>query len=440
MKIVIAGAGKVGFELARSLSVEHDVTVIDKNAEALERLGELIDIYPLTGDIQNPMTYRALLDSEVDIFIAVTDSDEANILSTLLANDSTRIHRRIIRLSNSYFEQSRFLAGLGDTERVFPFRLAAETVRMLLAYPGANNVKHFPDTDLKLISIKVDNPLHEEQPVGHFENERLKIVGIEREKDFFLPDPQRVIRHGDLIYFLGDSTVLESLYGQLDLHMPPRIETAVVFGADTLGIEVARTLIDAGVSVKIVEKDLDRCHQASDTFQEKALVINSRYDETILYEEEHLDKADMVIATDRRDETNIVQALQAIEHRIPKVVAINNERKFYSLMHQLGMVVARGPRTSAYYAILESIASDGIIQTRHFCGGEGVVLARRVFPGSALIGRTIKPCKIGGMVLVEHQGLLFAAAERPGLEEEDRIYLILKADDEEKGEKWIRSL
>ncbi len=440
MKIVIAGAGKVGFELARSLSAEHEVTVIDKNAEALERLGELIDIYPLTGDIQNPMTYRALLDSEVDIFIAVTDSDEANILSTLLANDTIRVARRIIRLRNSYFEQSRFLAGLGDMERVFPFRLAAETVRMLLAYPGANNVKHFPDTDLKLISIKVDNPLHEEQPVAHFENERLKIVGIEREKDFVLPDPERLIRHGDLIYFLGDSTVLESLHGQLDLHMPPRIGTAVVFGADTLGIEVARVLIEEGVSVKIVEKDIQRCHRASDVFQEKVLVINSRYDEAILYEEEQLSKADMVIATDSRDETNIVQALQAIEHRIPKVVAINNERKFYSLMHQLGMVVARGPRTSAYYAVLESIASDGIIQTRHFCGGEGVVLARWIFPGSALVGRPIKSCRCGGMVLVEHRGLLFAAVERSELEEGDRIYLILKAEEEEKGEKWIRSL
>jgi len=440
MRIAIAGAGKVGFELARALSSDHDVTVIDKNAEALERLGELIDIYPLLGDIRDPMTYQALLANQVDIYVAVTDSDEANILSTLFANDTTQIRRRIIRLSNSYFEQSNFLAGLGDLERVFPFKLAAETVRMLLAYPGANNVKHFSNTDLKLISIQVDNPLHEEKSVQHFENDRLKIVGIERARDFFLPDPDRVIKHGDLIYFLGDSDVLESLYGQLDLHMPPRIQTAVVFGADTLGIEVARVLIEEGVSVKIVEKDLDRCREASDAFQEKALVINSRYDETILYEEEHLKDADMVIAADRKDETNIVRALQAIEYNIPKVVAINNERKYYSLMHQLGMVVARGPRTSAFYAILESIASDAMAEARHFCGGEGVVLARHISSGSPLIGREVAPCTLEGIVLIEHEGLLFEIGTYPRMQEGDRVYLILKARDEEKGEIWIRSL
>ena len=147
MKIIIAGAGKVGFELARSLSSDHDVTVIDKNGEALDRLGELIDIYPLVGDIENPMTYRSLLDTQVDIFIAVTDSDEANILSTLLATDTIRIDRRIIRLRNSHFMQSQFLASLGDLERVFPFGVTAETIRQLLMYPGANNVKRFGATD-----------------------------------------------------------------------------------------------------------------------------------------------------------------------------------------------------------------------------------------------------------------------------------------------------
>jgi len=439
MKIIIAGAGKVGFELARSLSTEHEVTVIDKNAEALERLGELIDIYPLVGDIENPLTYHALLDSKVDIFIAVTDSDEANILSTLLANDAIRIARRIIRLRNSYFEQSTFLAGLGDLERVFPFRLSAETVRLLLAYPGANNVKQFTGTGVKLISIKVDNPLHEEKRVEDFENDRLKIVGIERERVFHLPTPDGVIQHGDLIYFLGDGTVLESLYGQLDLHMPPRIETAVVFGADTLGIEVARVLIDEGVAVKIVEKDIEQCHRASDAFQERALVINSHYDEAILYTEEHLDQADMIITTDRKDETNIIRALQAQEYDIPKVVAINNERKYYSLMHQLGMVVARGPRTSAYYTILESIVHQEAVENRHFCGGEGVVLSRRIDAQSPMVGTRPKRWNRDGLVLISRDDTLLLPSDSGEIQAGDLLFLVTKADAEKEGLAWMRS-
>ena len=440
MKIVIAGAGKVGFELARSLSRDHDVTVIDKNAEALDRLGELIDIYPLVGDIENPTTYRSLLDSQVDIYIAVTDSDEANILSMLLANDTIEIGRRIIRLRNSHFEESQFLAGLGDLERIFPFRLAAETVRLLLAYPGANNVKQFTGTDTKLISIQVDNPLHEAKPTHAFENDRLKIVGIEREKHFFFPTPDQRIEHGDRIYFLGDGSVLESLYGQLDLHMPPRIETAVVFGADILGVEVAKVLVEEGVAVKIVEKDLDRCQAASDVFQDRALVINSRYDEEILYGEEQLDQADMVITTDRRDETNIIRALQAQEHAIPKVVAINNERKYYALMHQLGIVVARGPRTSAYYTILENIARQEAVENRHFCGGEGVVLARKIDADSTLIGRSVTSWRYDGVVWVSRDNVLVQPDEASPLVANDFLFLVIPAEQEKRGLEWIRSL
>ncbi len=440
MNIIIAGAGKVGFELARSLSHHHEVTVIDRNAEALERLGELIDIYPLTGDIENPETYRALLDSHVDLFIAVTDSDEANILSTLLATDTTRIDRRIIRLRNSYFEQSAFLANLGALERVFPFRLAAETVRLLLAYPGANNVKQFAGTETKLISIQVDNPLHEAKSVHAFEHDQLKIIGIEREKRFYLPTPERVIEHGDRIYFLGDGAVLESLYGQLDLHMPPRIETAVVFGADTLGVEVAKVLVEGGVEVKIVEKDVHLCRLASDVFQDRALVINSRYDEAILYPEERLDQADMVITTDRKDETNIIRALQAQEHAIPKIVAVNNDRKYYPLMHQLGMVVARGPQMSAYYAILESVARQDAVESRHFCGGVAVVLARKIDPESPLIGRRLPRWKREGVMLVARREAVFHPEALMELEEGDMLFLVIEVDEEKRGIEWIRSL
>jgi trk system potassium uptake protein TrkA len=440
MKIIIAGAGKVGFELARSLSNDHDVTVIDKNAEALDRLSELIDIYPVTGDIENPATYRTLLNDAVDIFIAVTDSDEANILSTLLANESVKIGRKIIRLRNSYFEQSQFLATIGDLERIFPSRLSAETVRLLLDYPGANNVKQFSKTDTKLISIQVDNPNHEEKQVYLFENDRLKIVGIERDRLFRIPTSDMVVQHGDLLYFLGDGDVLEHVYGQLDLHMPQQIKSAAVFGADVLGVEVARILIEKGVQVKVIEKKIDLCRIASDQLQEKALVINSHYDEAILYAEEDLGRADMVITTDRKDEINIVRALQAKEHAIPKVVAINNERKYYPLMHQLGMVVTRGPRTSAYYAILESIARDAVGERRHFCGGAGVVLARYIAPDSPLIGVSLAQWRSEGIVLMERAGRLLSGDQIATIEGGDVLFLIVNSSDKKRGSVWIHSL
>ena len=441
MDIIIAGAGKVGFELARVLSSAHNVTVIDKNAEALERLHELIDIFPVVGDIENPLTYQALLDSRADIFIAVTDSDEANLLSTLIVNDTIDIRRKLIRLRNSYFAKSSIVETLGITESVFPFVLSAETIRLLLRYPEANNVKKFPGSGVKLISIRVDNSEYEEEPIGSFENDSVKIVGIEREKQFSVPSGTESIKHEDLLYFLGEGEVVEKLYSRLDLKMPLKIKDAVVFGAKYLGLEIAKVLIEEGVNVKVVEKDLELCKRASEVLQERALVINSHYDEAILYDEENLSNADMVITTGSQDEENIVRSLQAKERGIPKVIAINNERKYYDLIHKLGIIAARGPRTSAHYAILEKIASRSVIAERRYCGGSGIVLSRKIFPNSPLIGKKLNPfSEEGAIVLHERDGVFLPDLSEIVFVEGDTIFLFMSALLESKGRAWISSL
>lgn len=98
MDILIAGAGTVGFNLARTLSVGHNVIVIDRNVEALERLQESLDILTIRGDIEDPSTYKKIIDKNIDLFIAVTDTDEANIISIIIANDTIKIKRKFIRL------------------------------------------------------------------------------------------------------------------------------------------------------------------------------------------------------------------------------------------------------------------------------------------------------------------------------------------------------
>ena len=441
MKIIIAGAGKVGFELARALSSVHHVAVIDKNTEALERLHELIDILPVAGDVENPETYESLFEGRADIFIAVTDSDEANLLSTLIIKESVAVEKILIRLRNSYFAKGTILEKLAVTQTVFPFVHSAETIRLLLEYPEANNVKRISSSACRLISIEVDNPDFEEKAITEFESDSVKIVGIERNKQFIVPAGNESILHNDLLYFLGRGEVVERFYSRLDLKMPRKIKYAVVFGAHHLGLEIAKVLTEEGVKVKVIEKDLEHCKKASEVLQEKALVINSHYDESILYEEENLLSADMVIMTGSYDEENIVRSLQAKEYGIPKVVAINNEKKYYDLMHRLGIIVARGPRSTAYYDLLEMIASKSVISEKHFCGGRGIILSRKIYPKSVLIGKAWDTFAFqSSVLLLEKNGILLTSLAGILLEEGDMIFLIVSANDEEEGKRWISSL
>ena len=253
MNIIIAGAGRVGYNLARILSVNHDVTVIDRNSEALHRLQESIDILPLHGDIEDPETYNKLIDKESDLFIAVTDSDEANLLSTLIADDAIDIKRRFIRLRNPQFEKTNVSVRLGIDESFYPLKLTSETVTTLLRYPRANNVKRFEYTEFKLISVHISKDM-----VMNLElSDKVTIVGIERNKRFIIYNGEMdIFKKNDLLYLFGNETDIREMCPKLDNESPVTIERCIVFGAGELGVNTAKALLEYGVEVKLIEKSV----------------------------------------------------------------------------------------------------------------------------------------------------------------------------------------
>ncbi|WP_457593054.1 NAD-binding protein [Hydrogenimonas sp.] len=438
MDIIIAGAGRVGFNLARTLCGTHNVTVVDRNAEALQRLQESLDILPIHGDIENPDTYRKLMDRKSDLFIAVTDLDEANLISTLIADDVIEVDRKIIRLRNAFFARSSIRQKLGIDDAVFPMRITSETVASLLDYPKANNVKRFKYTDFKLLSVRVGAAEKELtlEPDGY------AVVGIEREKSFFIPEPGEAVKPNDLVYLFGDERPIKELCSRLETQAPAVIQRCVVFGGGDLGVSIAKALVDRGKDVKLVEKDIKLCRLAEESLEGEAMTISCKYGTGGLFEEEGLGYADMMIAATDNDEYNIIKSLEAREHGIRKVVAVNNEMEYYNLMHSLGIVVVRGPKMSAYNAIIENIYSSGVVTERRFCGGKGIVFLRKIFPGSELIGKALKPIKRGkgGLVFIIRNGELIPFNDTMEAQEGDVITAFCTLESETSVKKWIHGL
>jgi trk system potassium uptake protein TrkA len=377
MEIIIAGAGRVGFRLAKALSPKHNVTIMDKNVEALERIRENIDVLTLPGHVQDPDSYEALRGREVDLFIAVTDSDEVNLVSCIIADEKIRVKRKIIRLRHEFFARSSIAEKSAITDAVFPYSLTAASVKALLDYPKANNVKGFPETPMKLISVRA-NFHHGEHdvPVGQINSKRVMVVGIDRKKNFHIPTANDAIRHDDMVYLFGAEETVRELCGRFDHKMPRKIRKIVILGADTLGIEIARALSVHGATIKLIEKDLQKCRRAAEILQNNATVINSKYGDFRLYRDEGLTNAQMLIASTANDEENIIKCIEAKEHGIEKVVAINNDIEYYNLMHSLGLVIVRGPKTNAFYSIMETIGSNTAVNEKLFCGGSAICFVR----------------------------------------------------------------
>ena len=442
MDIIVAGAGTVGYSLAQVLSFQHNVIVIDKDRRKLDRLDEDIDIMVIQGDVEDPKTYGSLLYDRVDLFIAVTDSDEANLLATLVVEDVVTVGRKIVRLKNDGFLTSHVLDKLQIDHAVFPDITTANKVKALLTFPKANNVKVFHQTRMKLISIRVQS-LEEQADVTvkSLCNEAVWVVGIERQKRFWLPEPDMVIEENDLVYFFGEAEHIETIAQRLDKKMPAKIQKVVIFGANTQAQKIAKALLEKKLEIKMIEKERTLCEEATTFLEGRVQVIQAAYEDHRLFEEEGVKYADMVIAAGKSDEKNIVKCVEAKEYGIEKVVAINNDRSYYALMHKMGVVVVRGSKAGAHYAILEKISSSTVVTQRLFCGGMALFVMRKVYPDSPLIGKPLKQSKKIAMVCaLIRQDSLYDLNEVRMIEEGDIIVASGKIEDKDEIERWIYTL
>lgn len=437
MNIIIAGAGKVGFNLAKTLSIGHNVTIIDRNEKALDRIQEALDILPLRGDVEDAQTYSSFMGQRIDLFIAVTNVDNVNLVSTVVADTNLDISKRFVRLQNAFFEHKGLQERLHIDRMIFPLQLASHAVSSLLRYPKANNVKFFKYTQYKLISVMVSSSTVPQV----LQDEKFRIIGIERKKQFFIPKEDEEILPNDLVYFFGDEYAIQQECHNLEQENNSEIKKCVVFGGGELGVTIAKDLLAAGRNVKLVEKDLKLCEAADEVLEGKASIINYKYGSHDVFEDEGLESADIFVAATKDDEYNIIKCLEAKESGIQKVVAINNEMEYYNLMHSLGIIVVRGPKMSAYNTIMEEISSTGVVIQKSYCGAKAVVFMRKIFASSQLIGKRIRTPKIqeSKLFALRDDGIV-SLEELERLQEGDLIVAFTAAACSAKVKEWIYEL
>ena len=434
MNIIIAGAGKVGFNLAKILSIAHNVIVVDRNADALQTLQENLDILPICGSVEDYNTFELIDTKQIDLYIAVTDEDNINLISAMVIDIALDVKRKFIRLQKPYFNHEIIKEKLGIDRYILPIQLATNTVLSLLKYPKANNVKTFHYTDYRLISVVIG----EEFPLSIFDSDLIQVVGIERDRTFILSQEESIeISSGDLVYCFG----LDSDMRPITHDGNESIKKCVVYGADKLGVSIANDLLDMGCEVKLIEKDFQLCQKADEELKGRANIINFKYGSHEIFENESLSSADMFITTTNNDEFNIIKSLEARDSGLERIVAINNEIEYYNLMHSLDITAVRGPKISAYYKIMEEINSTGVVVQKHFCGGKAVVLLRKVFADSSLIGKCIKPPKLSNCSLFYiRDTILEPLNDKIELTENDLILSFCISKESEKVQKWIYEL
>lgn len=360
MDIIIVGCGKVGSALAEVLSDEHNVTVIDKNENLIESVINDFDVKGIAGNcLQTDVLNEADVD-KANLFIAVTASDEVNILSCLIAKKMKARHCIARVRSPEFDKQLVFMREeLGISMMVNPDYNAANEIAKVMRYPAAINIESFAKGRVDLTEIRITSgSILDGVALSHLSRRmRLDILicAVQRGEELIIPNGNFVLRAGDKIHMTASHSNMVKFFKSISAaYREKRVKKAVLIGGGRVAYHLAQQLIEMGIKVKIIEIDRDRCLELSERLNKVDISCADGTDHDIL-QEEHVYDADAVVTLTGIDEENILLSLLAKNNGVEKVVTKVNRPSLIQLSDTLALDSIISPKTITVSQILQYV-------------------------------------------------------------------------------------
>lgn len=359
MEIVIIGDGKVGYKLAKHLSVEdYDVVLIDNNEKKLRFAMDRLDIACVTGDGVDAEIQREAGVPHADLVIACTSADELNMLSCLIARRLGARHT-IARVRNPiYFKQIGLLKeDLHLSMAVNPELIVADEIFRMLMFPDASKVETFVKGRVELIEY----PVHEDSrligmSLADMYNKyqiRVLVCAVERRGEVLIPDGDYVIHQGDCLHITAPHREVELFFKMLGKHRQ-KIKKVIICGGGRVAYYLSRQLCSIGMQVKILEKDEVRSEELCELLP-KAVIIHGDATDHDLLIEEGIEDADAFVALTGMDEENIITSLFAQTQGVGKIIVKINEDRRAHMVEDLGIDSIVSAKTATADAILSYV-------------------------------------------------------------------------------------
>lgn len=339
MKIIIVGCGKIGTTLAEQLSSEHhDLVVIDTNPQKIQQLSESIDVM---GIVDNGASINVLSDAGIEdahLLIAVTGSDELNLLCCVIAKKVSKCHT-IARVRNPLYNKERnfIRKSLGITMIINPELASAIEISRLLRFPSAIELDTFAKGRVELLKFKL---LPEFRLSGMSVMEivdklrcNVLICGVERGEEVFIPSGDFILQDNDLISIMASPKNSASFFKKVGIHTH-QVKNALIVGGGTLGYYLAALLIDLKIKVRIVENNQERCQQLSELLPEATVICGDGTDKKLLLQE-GLTQTESFITLTNMDEENIFLSLFAKKNSKAKLITKINRIAFDDIIDGL---------------------------------------------------------------------------------------------------------
>jgi len=400
VKIIILGAGQVGRTAAYHLSREeaNDVTVIDANEEVLRDLQDRLDIRTVSGNAASPRILEAAGIANTDILVALTNSDEVNMLACHIAWTLYRTPKKIARVrAADYTERDRLFGEQGIAVDVWisPEQLVTEYVARLIRYPGALQVLDFADGRVRLVGIRAlrGGPL-----IGqalstlreHIPTADARVAAIYRAGKSVKPEGSTVIEDGDEVFFLAARKDIRAVMREMRREEAP-VRRVVIAGGGNIGFRLASELEDKN-QVKLIERDNRRARRVSEQLKSTTVLHGDAADEELLIEE-NIDSADVFAALTNSEEANILSAMLAKRLGAHKVMALINKPSYAELIESGSIDIAISPQTVTIGSLLTHVRHGDVVRVHALRRGAAEAMEVVVHgdaDSSKVIGRCIE--------------------------------------------------
>ncbi|MBM7067826.1 Trk system potassium transporter TrkA [Actibacterium sp. 188UL27-1] len=411
MKVIICGAGQVGWQIARHLSGEqNDVTVVDNNADLVRRATDTLDVQGIAGFASYPDILDRAGARDADMVIAATHSDEVNMVTCQVAHSVFNVPRKIARLRS----QSYLTAIYSDLYRrdhmpidvvISPEREVAEAALQRLAAPAAFDTESFMQGKVQLLGIQLDDdcpvldtPLR--QLTDLFSTLRAIVVGVRRDGTLFAPEPRDQLFAGDQVYIIAQMSDVNrtlEIFGK----STRKQERIVIVGGGNVGLGVAQALEARAerIRAKVIERNRHCAERAADAL-ERTIVLNGDGLDMDLLSEAGIDRADAVLCVTDDDKVNLLTAVRAKSAGDPMTICLVNDPTLVPLLGPLDIDAYINPRATTVSSILRHIRHGRVRGVYSIGDAEAEIIEAQVLSTSPIAGKLIRDVDFPEGVLV----------------------------------------
>ena len=369
MKILILGAGQVGSSAAYHLSREeaNEVTVVDMRPDVLRELQDRLDIRTVVGHAAYPEVLERAGANDADIIVALTDTDETNMIACQVAFTTFHTPTKIARIRAAEYMSAKNLFAqdaIPIDVRISPEQLVCEYIEQLILYPGTSQVLDFAGGRVRLVGVMADRDgLLVGQRIAtlkdHIPNTEMRIAAIYRDGQAMLPDGDTVIQEGDEVFFIADRKDIRVFMSEMRRLEDP-VRRVVIAGGGNIGVRLALALEQTN-QVKIIERDPKRARVISEQVNKAIVLVGDAADEELLLEE-NVDNVDVFCALTNSEEANILSSMLAKRLGSHKVMALINRASYVDLVESGSIDIAISPQQITIGSLLAHVRRGDVVK------------------------------------------------------------------------------